>query len=97
MTSHHITATFADGHVAKRRSQYRYSHAARKASGTVTFHSCHGRAVRAAGPGGEVAETVIAGRATYACVVCEDTGTVTYGPSATTGTFNVVACHRCRA
>lgn len=89
-----ITAAFPDGTVATRRSGAAYTHASRDGNGAVRFHTSRDAAVRRAGVSGSVAE-VRERRVTRTCVVCDGTGSVTYGPSAVDGTYNVVPCHRC--
>lgn len=76
----------------RRQSERTYTHASRDANGVVRFHGTATAAQRAAGKHGEVMPIRTEGRE---CVVCEGTGTVTYGPSATDRTMNTVTCHRC--
>lgn len=95
MTTTKITATFADGTTATRRTATPYTHASR-VRGVVRFHTSHGAAARRTRAGGEITEVVGAkARSVSACVVCEGAGTVAYGPSAVDGTYSVVPCHRC--
>lgn len=64
MTSHFITATFANGDVVTRRSGAAYTYASRRQIGTqagrgrtVRFHTCKAAALAAAGRYGEVVRT----------------------------------------
>jgi hypothetical protein len=98
MTRTKIFATFADGTRVARRTDADYHFASRAASGNVRFHSDERSAERAAGARGEYVpvENHVATRTV--CVVCDGTGTVTYGPRAgTDNEFSVVPCHRCAA
>ena len=97
MTRTRISATFPDGHTVTRRTREVYVYAARNSRGHVSFHHTHSAAYKAAGMGGTTAEVVEHRPVAATCVVCDGTGTVTYGPSAVDGSYDTVPCHRCNA